>query len=135
MALGPHSDPDYYGARLFPGLIDLALEGTEQAAAGAPFELKARIPGHDVLEGISVGVGSTLTQSRLTALVRGRVTSPRTEVVVQTTGGLPLVAAGAGPMPRGAVRSESLSIGARSLSIGSTFTPTVASVRPPDSNE
>ena len=96
VALGPHSVPDYYGAHLFPGLIDLVLEGTEQAAAGAPFELKARIPGHDVLEGISVGVGSTLTQSRLTALVRGRVTSPRTEVVVQTTGGLPLVAAAPG---------------------------------------
>jgi len=64
VALGPHSDPDYYSAHLFQGLIDLALEGTEQAAEGAPFELKARIPGHDVLEGITVGVGSTLTQSR-----------------------------------------------------------------------
>ena len=81
MALGPHSDPDYYSAHLFQGLIDLALEGTEQAAEGAPFELKARIPGHDVLEGITVGVGSTLTQSRLAALIRGRVTSPRTEIL------------------------------------------------------
>ena len=96
VALGPHSDPDYYSAHLFQGLIDLALEGTEQAAEGAPFELKARIPGHDVLEGITVGVGSTLTQSRLTALIRGRVTSPRTEIVVQTTGGLPVVATAPG---------------------------------------
>jgi len=44
------------------------------------------------------------------------------------------VAAAAGPMPRGAMRSESVWIGARSLSIGSTFTATVASVLPPDSN-
>ena len=96
VALGPHSDPGYYGSHLFPGLIDLALDGVEQAATGAPFELKARLPAHDVLEGISVGVGSTLTQSRLTALIRGRPTSPRAEIVVQTSGGLPLVAAAPG---------------------------------------
>ncbi len=96
VALGPHSDPDYYGARLFPGLIDLALEGRIEAAAGGSFELKARLPGHEVLEGLSVGVGSALTQSRLTGLVRGRATSSRAEVIVQTTGGLPLVATAPG---------------------------------------
>lgn len=93
VALGPHSDPDYYGAHLFPGLIDLALDGVERASAGASFELRARLPAHEVLEGLSVGIGSPLTQSRLTGLVRAHPTSARTEIVVQTSGGLPLVAA------------------------------------------
>ena len=96
VALGPHSDPDYYSAHLFPGLIDLALDGVEHAAGGASFELRARMPSHEVLEGLSVGVGSPLTQSRLTGLIRGRATSTRTEIVVQTSGGLPLVAAAPG---------------------------------------
>ncbi len=94
-ALGPHSDPSYYTSRLFPGLIDLALDGVEHAA-GAPFELKAKLPSHDVLEGFSVTVGAPLTQSRLTGLVRGRPTSSGTEIVVQTSGGLPIVAAAPG---------------------------------------
>jgi hypothetical protein len=96
VALGPHSEPAYFGGRLFPGLIDLALDGAERAAAGAPFELRARMPSHEVLEGLSVGVGSPLTQSRLTGLVRARATSARTEIVVQTSGGLPVVAAAPG---------------------------------------
>jgi hypothetical protein len=96
VALGPHSDPAYYGGRLFPGLIDLAVDGVERAAAGAPFELKARIPSHEVLEGLSVGVGSPLTQSRLTGVIRARPTAARTEIVVQTSGGLPIVAAAPG---------------------------------------
>jgi hypothetical protein len=96
VALGPHSDPGYYGNRLFPGIIDLALEGPEQAAAGGSFEIRARLPGHDILEGLSVEVGSPLTQARLTGLVRARALSPRAEVVVQTSGGLPLVAAAPG---------------------------------------
>ena len=96
VALGPHSDPGYYGSHLFPGIIDLALEGPEQAPEGSSFELKARLPSHDILEGLSVGIGSPLTQSRLRGLVRARQTSSRTDVVVQTTGGLPLVAAAPG---------------------------------------
>lgn len=96
VALGPHSDPEYFGPHLFPGLIDLALDGTEKAGVGTSFELRARLPAHDVLEGLSVGVGSPLTQSRLTGLIRGHATSPRAEIVVQTTGGLPLVAAAPG---------------------------------------
>lgn len=91
VALGPHADPDYYSRRLFPGLIDLAVEQPERASESGAFELRARLPGHPVLEGLTVGVGSPLTQARLTGLVRGRVTSPRAETVVQTTGGFPLV--------------------------------------------
>lgn len=91
VALGPHSDPAYYTSHLFPGLIDLALDGPEQAPAGGSLELKARIPSHDVLEGLTLGVGSVLTQSRLSGLMRGHTTTSRAEVVVQTTGGLPLV--------------------------------------------
>jgi hypothetical protein len=93
VALGPHSDPDYYTRRLFPGLIDLVLEQVERAPEGSAFELRARIPGHPVLEGLSVGVGSPLTQARLTGLVRGRAAGRRADVVVQTTGGFPLVVA------------------------------------------
>jgi Aerotolerance regulator N-terminal/von Willebrand factor type A domain len=96
VAMGPHSDPGYYGNRLFPGIIDLAVEGAEQATAGGSFEIRARLPGHGILEGLAVDVGSPLTQSRLTGLMRARALSPRTEVVVQTTGGLPLVAAAPG---------------------------------------
>ncbi|MGE5174933.1 MAG: BatA domain-containing protein [Hyphomicrobiales bacterium] len=91
VALGPHADPDYYAHHLFPGLIDLALSPPEHAPEGAAFELRARVPGHPVLEGLAVGVGSPLTQARLIGLVRGRPTSPRAEVVVQTTGGFPVV--------------------------------------------
>jgi len=93
VALGPHSDPSYYATRLFPGLIDLSVEAAEKAAEGGAFELKARVPGHRALEGLVLGVGSPLTQSRLTGLVRGRTLTPRAEVVVQTTGGLPVVVA------------------------------------------
>ena len=89
VAMGPHSDPGYYGNRLFPGIIDLAVEGAEQAAAGGSFEIRARLPGHDILEGLSVEVGSPLTQSRLTGLMRSRPLSSRAEVVVQTTGACP----------------------------------------------
>ena len=93
VALGPHADPEYYTRRLFPGLVDLTLAGPERAAEGTAFELRARLPGHPVLEGLAVGVGSPLTQARLSGILRGRVASPRTETVVQTTGGLPLVVA------------------------------------------
>ncbi|TMQ56973.1 MAG: hypothetical protein E6K76_11700 [Candidatus Eisenbacteria bacterium] len=93
VALGPHADPDFYGHKLFPGVIDLALEGTERAAEGQAFEVRARVPSHPILEGLSLSVGSPLTQSRLTALLRGRVTSPRAQTVVATTGGLPVVVA------------------------------------------
>lgn len=94
VALGPHSDPDYYTRRLFPGLVDLTLAAPERAAEGAAYEVRARLPGHPILEGLAVGVGSPLTQARLTGIVRGRPASGRAEVVVQTTGGLPLVVAG-----------------------------------------
>jgi len=93
VALGPHSDPDYYTRGLFPGIIDLTLAQPERAAEGSSFELRARLPGHPVLEGLAVGVGSPLSQARLSGVMRGRATSPRAEVVVQTTGGLPLVVA------------------------------------------
>ena len=93
IALGPHADPDYYGHKLFPGVVDLALEGTEHAAEGQAFEIRARTPAHPILEGLSLTVGSPLTQSRLVALAKGRTTSPRAEVVVMTTGGLPVVVA------------------------------------------
>src|SRR5207248_4201477 len=94
VAMGPHADLDYYGHKLFPGLIDLALEGTEHAAEGQTFELRARAPAHPILEGLALRVGSSLTQSRLTAFARGRTTSTRAEAVVATTGGLPVVVAG-----------------------------------------
>jgi len=93
IALGPHADLDYYGRRLFPGMIDLALEGTERAAEGQSFELRARTPAHPILEGLSLRVGSSLTQSRLTAFARARTTSTRAEAVVATTGGLPVIVA------------------------------------------
>src|SRR6267143_1866011 len=85
IGLGPHADPDYYGRRLFPGVIDLALEGMERAAEGQAFEMRAREPAHPILEGLSLTVGSPLTQSRIAALARGRVTSGRAEAVVATT--------------------------------------------------
>jgi hypothetical protein len=93
VALGPHADLDYYGKKLFPSMIDLAVDGTERAAEGQAFELRARVPAHPILEGLSLTVGSPLTQSRLTALARGRITSTRAEAVVTTTGGLPVVVA------------------------------------------
>jgi hypothetical protein len=93
IALGPHADLDYYGKKLFPSMIDLTLEGTERAAEGQAYELRARAPAHAILEGLSLTVGSPLTQSRLTALARGRITSTRAEAVVTTTGGLPVVVA------------------------------------------
>jgi len=96
VALGPHSDPAYYTSRLFPGLIDLALDGVERAPAGAPFELRAKLPSHEVLEGLSVTVGAPLTQSRLSGVVRARPLSSRAEIVVQTSGGLPIAAAAPG---------------------------------------
>jgi len=91
VALGPHADPTYYSARLFPGVVDLALEGPVESGAGASFELKSRMPSHAAMEGFAVGVGSPLTQSRLTGLIRGRALSVHAEVVVQTTGGLPVL--------------------------------------------
>jgi hypothetical protein len=90
-ALGPHADVAYYSTRLFPSLIDLALEGVERAPEGGSFELRAHTPSSPVLEGFSVGVGAPLTQSRIEALVGARATSAAAEVVVQTTGGLPVV--------------------------------------------
>jgi hypothetical protein len=96
VALGPRADPAYYSTRLFPGLLAVTLLGVEQAGAGSPFELKARLPSHAALEGFAVGVGASLTQSRVTGLVRGRADSPDVEVVVQTTGGLPVLVAASG---------------------------------------
>jgi hypothetical protein len=93
IALGPHADLDYYGHRFFPGVIDLAIDGTERAAEGQSFDLKARAPAHPILDGLSLSVGSPLTQSRLTALARAHTTSPRAETVVATSGGLPVVVA------------------------------------------
>jgi hypothetical protein len=121
VALGPHSDPGYFGNRLFPGIIDLALEGSEQAAAGGSYEIRARLPGHDILEGLSVEVGSPLTQARLTGLVRARALTPRAEIVVQTTGGLPLVAAAPGV----AVFLSSLSEDWGDLPYSGSFVPLV----------
>src|SRR6185503_5579365 len=89
-ALGPHTDAEYYTRRLFPGLIPLAVDRVERAPEGGAFELRARLPGHVALEGLSVGVNSPLTQARLTGLMAGRA-APGAEVVVQTTGGLPLL--------------------------------------------
>jgi hypothetical protein len=96
VALGPHADPEYYSRHLFPGLIDVTPTAPERASEGSAFELRARLPGHPVLEGLAVGVGSPLSQARLSGIMRGTVTPPRAglpraEVVVQTTGGLPLV--------------------------------------------
>jgi hypothetical protein len=96
IVLGPHADPQYYTARLLPGLIDLALEGMERPPAGSVYELRARIPGHPIVEGLSVGVGGSITQARLTQLVRGRATSPRAQTVIATAGGLPVVVAAPG---------------------------------------
>jgi len=90
LALGPHTDADYYSRRLFPGIIPLSLSRVERAPDGSAFELRARIPGHSVLEGLAVGVNSPLTQARLTGLLLGRA-APGAEVVVQTTGGVPLL--------------------------------------------
>src|SRR6185503_13580449 len=89
-ALGPHTDAEYYTRRLFPGLIPLTVDRVERAPEGGAFELRARLPGHVALEGLSVGVNSPLTQARLTGLMAGRA-APGAEVVVQTTGGLPLL--------------------------------------------
>jgi hypothetical protein len=96
LVLGPHVDPQYYTSRLLPGLIDLALDGMERAPEGSAYELRARAPGHTIVEGLAVGVGGSITQARLTQLVRGRVTSPRAEAVIATSGGLPVVVASPG---------------------------------------
>jgi hypothetical protein len=121
IGMGPHADPDYYGHKLFPGLIDLALEGTEHAAEGQSFELRARIPSHPILEGLALRVGSALTQSRLTALARGRTTSTRAEAVVTTTGGLPVIVAG----PQVAVFLGSLADDWGDLPYSGAFVPLV----------
>jgi hypothetical protein len=94
VAMGPHADPDYYGRRLFPGLIDLSVQAPERAPAGGSYELRARAAGHSILEGLSVDVGAPLSQARLSAVVRGTPTTPRAVVVVQTSSGLPVVVAG-----------------------------------------
>jgi hypothetical protein len=94
--LGPHADPQFYSTRLFPGLIDLSLDGPERAPAGSAFELRARLPGHPIVEGLTVAVGGLITQARLSEIVRGRPLSPRTQVVVSTSGGLPVVVAAPG---------------------------------------
>jgi len=94
--LGPHADPQYYTSRLLPGLIDLALDGVERAPAGSVFELRARLPGHPILEGLTVSVGGPLSQARLTQIMRGRVLSGRAQTVVSTAGGLPVVVAAPG---------------------------------------
>lgn len=121
IALGPHADLDYYGRKLFPGMIDLSLEGTERAAEGQAFEMRARVPAHPILEGLSLKVGSPLTQSGLTALSRGRITSSRAEAVVATTGGLPVVVAA----PQVAVFLGSLSDDWGDLPYSGTFVPLV----------
>jgi aerotolerance regulator-like protein len=121
VALGPHADPDYYGRTLFPGMIDLALEGIERATEGQAFEMRARAPAHPILEGLSLTVGSTLTQSKITALARGRTTSTRADVVVSTTGGLPVVVAS----PQVAVFLGSLSDDWGDLPYSGAFVPLV----------
>lgn len=121
VALGPHSDPDYYGKRLFPGMIDLALQQPERAPEGGALELRARVAGHAILEGLTVGVGTPLSQARLTGLVRGAVTSPRAEVIVQTSGGLPVVVAA----PRVAIFLSSLSDDWGELPFSGAFVPLV----------
>jgi Aerotolerance regulator N-terminal len=94
--LGPHAEPQYYTSRLLPGLVDLALDGLERAPAGSAFELRARMPGHPIIEGLTVSVGGLLTQARLSQIVRGHTLSPRAQVVVSTSGGLPVVVAAPG---------------------------------------
>jgi hypothetical protein len=125
VALGPHADPEYYTRRLFPGLVDLVLAQPERAGEGSAFELRARLPGHPVLEGLAVGVGSPLSQARLSGLVRGGVPgrggARRTEVVVQTTGGLPVVVAA----PSVAVFLSSLSDDWGELPYSGAFVPLV----------
>jgi hypothetical protein len=121
VALGPHADPAYYSQRLFPGLIDLSVEGVERAPEGGAFEIRARAPGHPILEGLPVGVGATLGQARLTAVMRGRVTSPRAIVVAGTPGGLPLVVAA----PRVAVFLGSFADDAGDLPYSGAFVPLV----------
>ena len=121
VALGPHSDPDYYGKRLFPGMIDLSLQQPERAPEGGALELRARVAGHPILEGLTVGVGTPLSQARITGLVRGTVTSPRALVVVQTSGGLPVVVAA----PRVAVFLTSLSDDWGELPFSGAFVPLV----------
>jgi len=121
VALGPHSDPDYYGRRLFPGMIDLSLQSAEQAGQGGGLELRARIAAHPILEGLTVAVGAPLSQARLTGLVRGAVTSPRAEVVVQTSGGLPVVVAA----PRVAVFLSSLADDWGELPYSGAYVPLV----------
>ncbi|HMI32292.1 MAG TPA: BatA domain-containing protein, partial [Candidatus Limnocylindrales bacterium] len=121
IGLGPHADPDYYGHKLFPGVIDLTLEGTDRAAEGQAFEMRARSPAHPILEGLSLTVGSTLTQSKLLALARGRVTSAKAEAVVSTSGGLPVIVAG----PRVAVFLGSLSDDWGDLPYSGAFVPLV----------
>ena len=96
IVLGPHADPQHYSARLFPGLVDLALEEIDSPPAGTVYELRARMPRHPIVEGLAVGVGGSITQARLTRIVRGRVTTPRAQVVVATAGGLPVVVAAPG---------------------------------------
>lgn len=96
IVMGPHADPQYYSTRLLPGLIDLTLEGIERAPAGSVFELKARAPGHPIVEGLSVAIGGSITEGRLSQLVRGHVSSPRAQTVVATPGGLPIVVAAPG---------------------------------------
>ncbi|HEU4724509.1 MAG TPA: BatA domain-containing protein [Candidatus Eisenbacteria bacterium] len=121
VALGPHSDPDYYGKRLFPGMIDLALQQPERAPEGGALELRARVAGHPILEGLTVGVGTPLSLARISGLVRGSVTSPRATVVVQTSGGLPVVVAA----PRVAVFLSSLSDDWGELPFSGAFVPLV----------
>lgn len=121
IALGPHADLDYYGRKLFPGLVDLAVDGTERAAEGQAFELRARAPAHPILEGLALSVGSPLTQSKLAALARGRITSPRAETVVATTGGLPVIVAA----PQIAVFLGSLSDDWGDLPYSGAFVPLV----------
>ncbi|HZI88895.1 MAG TPA: BatA domain-containing protein, partial [Candidatus Polarisedimenticolia bacterium] len=121
IALGPHADLDYYGRKLFPGIIDLAVDGTERAAEGQSFELRARAPAHPILEGLSLRVGSSLTQSRLNTFARGRTTSSRAEAVVATTGGLPVLVA----TPQVAVFLGSLSDDWGDLPYSGAFVPLV----------
>jgi hypothetical protein len=121
IALGPHTDLDYYGRRLFPGIVDLALRAAEQAPSGSAFELRARVAGHPILEGLTVAVGSPLSQARLTGIVQGSVTSPRSEVVVQTSGGLPVVVAA----PRVAVFLSSLADDWGELPFSGAYVPLV----------
>jgi len=121
IALGPHADPDYYGKRLFPGMIDLSLQAPEHAPEGGALELRARIAGHPILEGLSVTVGAPLSQARITGLVHGAVTSPRAEVVVQTSGGLPVVVAA----PRVAVFLSSLADDWGELPYSGAYVPLV----------